>query len=116
MGYDAEKKVATGIAAVTPSSATPVPGKSTLVQASGAAPLPPEIRAKLEAAFGRNFAGVRIHQDGLAAANGAKALTRGNDIHFAPGQFDPGSPEGLELLAHELTHVVQQSHRGPTAE
>ncbi len=63
----------------------------------------------MEAALGRNFAAVRVHQDAYAQAIGAQAFTRGTDIFFAPGRFDPGSPQGLELIGHELVHVKQQA-------
>jgi hypothetical protein len=63
----------------------------------------------MEAALGAGFAAVRVHQDAYAQAIGAQAFTRGTDIYFAPGRFDPSSPQGLELLGHELTHVKQQA-------
>src|SRR4030095_4569821 len=56
---------------------------------------------------------VRVHTDGAAAtlnrAVQAEAFTTGTDIFFAPGRYDPSSSAGRGLLAHELTHVVQQS-------
>ena len=74
-------------------------------------PLPDAIRARLESAFGHDFSHVRIHADGAAAesaeALNALAFTLGRDIYFSRGAFRPQSPDGLELLAHELTHVVQ---------
>ncbi len=65
---------------------------------------------KMESAFGgHDFSSVKIHADSAEAPKvGAKAFTRGKDIHFAPGQYNPESSKGLELLGHELTHVVQQ--------
>jgi hypothetical protein len=63
---------------------------------------------RMEALFGAGFGEVRIHQDGEAAAMGAQAFARGNHLHFQPGRYDPGSTAGLELLGHELSHVVQQ--------
>jgi len=52
---------------------------------------------------------VNIHKDSEQAPSlGALAYTQGNDVHFAPGQYDPGSQKGQELLGHELSHVVQQ--------
>jgi len=63
----------------------------------------------MERAFGTDFSAVRIHQDARAEALGARAFTRGTDIHFAPGAYQPESPSGQELLGHELAHVVQQS-------
>src|SRR5213078_4050226 len=79
--------------------------------ASGGAPLPVELRARMEALFGHRFAHVRIHTDGAAAqaaeTAGARAVTIGSHIYFARGQFTPGSEAGDRLLLHELTHVVQ---------
>ncbi len=72
-------------------------------------PLPEEVRRKMERALGADFSEVRIHVGPEAAAVGAKAFTQGTDIHFAPGEYDPGSALGLELLGHELTHVIQQA-------
>ncbi|MDA0266881.1 MAG: DUF4157 domain-containing protein [Cyanobacteria bacterium] len=71
------------------------------------------MRGKLEEAFGRDFGGVRIHAnteaDQLNRAVQAKAFTTGNDIYFKQGEYRPESRGGQELLAHELTHVVQQT-------
>jgi hypothetical protein len=75
----------------------------------GGAAMPDEVRGKMEAAFGADFSSVRIHEGPHAAALGALAYTQGTEIHFAPGQYQPGSQHGQELLGHELTHVVQQS-------
>ena len=66
-------------------------------------------QARMDQAFGEDFSEVTIHPDSPTPAGlGALAYTQGNDVHFAPGQFNPESPEGLSLLAHELAHVVQQ--------
>lgn len=73
------------------------------------APLSPTARQKLEAAFGADFSAVRVHEDGLAEAHGAKAYAEGTELHFAPGHYDPDSEAGLALIGHELAHVVQQS-------
>jgi len=71
-----------------------------------------ETRAFFESRFSRDFSGVRIHSDSRAAqsarAVNAHAYTVGSDIAFAPGKFTPRTREGRSLLAHELTHVVQQ--------
>jgi hypothetical protein len=75
----------------------------------GGAEMPEDVRAKMEAAFGMDFSPVRVHEGPHAEAIGALAYTRGTDIHFAPGQYQPRSQRGQELLGHELTHVVQQS-------
>ena len=82
-----------------------------LEQSSGA-PLPLPVRAPFERLFRTSFAEVAIDTDAPAAeataAVGAAALTLGPRIFFAPGRFRPEEPEGGSLLAHELTHVVQQ--------
>lgn len=69
-------------------------------------------RAFFESRFSHDFSGVRIHADARAGesarAVNALAYTVGRDIAFAPGRFAPGTIAGRRLLAHELTHVVQQ--------
>lgn len=71
--------------------------------------LPDNVQSKMENSFGTSFADVAIHQNDSSAANmGALAYTQGNNVHFAPGEFNPNSTEGQELLGHELAHVVQQ--------
>jgi hypothetical protein len=76
-------------------------------------PLPGDIRAFMEPRFGADFGGVRVHTGSEAAELNrriqAKAFTHGSDIHFNAGQYDPASDAGKRLLAHELTHVVQQN-------
>lgn len=68
-----------------------------------------ELQGKMENSFGTDFSGVNIHANSdKAPALNALAFTQGNDIHFAPGQYNPDSQKGQELLGHELTHVVQQ--------
>lgn len=78
----------------------------------GGRPLPEALRGKMEQGFGADFSQVRVHADGEAQALnksvGAKAFTTGSDIFFGKSGFNPASSSGQELLAHELTHVVQQ--------
>ncbi len=77
---------------------------------SGGTPLPPPVQTKMEGAFGADFSDVRVHADsGAPTQVGAVAYAQGRDIAFAPGQYDPSSQSGQELIGHELTHVVQQS-------
>ncbi|MFN7147464.1 MAG: DUF4157 domain-containing protein, partial [Myxococcota bacterium] len=75
------------------------------------APLPAEIRARLEAHFGVSLDAVRIHTDSTAAvasaAIQAHAFSTGTHVLFGQGEYRPHTTEGLELLAHEVTHVVQ---------
>ena len=69
-------------------------------------------RAQMEPAMGADFRGVRVHTGGQADTLNrdlrARAFTTGQDIFFKQGEYSPGSSSGRELLAHELTHVVQQ--------
>ena len=78
----------------------------------GGSPMPEDTRTDMESEFGSDFSGVRVHT-GPDAANmsnelGAQAFTHGNDIYFNEGKYDTGSSAGKHLLAHELTHTVQQ--------
>jgi hypothetical protein len=71
--------------------------------------MPDDVQNKMENSFGVDFSDVDIHKDSPQAPSlGALAYTQGNDVHFAPGQYNPGSKEGQELLGHELAHVIQQ--------
>ena len=82
---------------------------SRIQSASGGAPLADRTLARMESGFGASFADVRVHANSpLPARVAADAFTTGTDIHFAPGLYAPGSGAGEHLLAHELTHVVQQ--------
>ncbi len=78
----------------------------------GGAALNPELRAFFEPRFGRDFGAVRLHTGARAAAVAesirARAFTFGRDVVFGNGEFSPDSPRGRRLIAHELTHVVQQ--------
>ena len=82
------------------------------MQGSGQ-PLPMSERAFFESRFGYDFSRVRIHAGAKAAesanAINAKAFTTGQHVVFGPGEYRPGSASGRKLLAHELTHVVQQT-------
>ena len=75
-------------------------------------PLSRETVEKMENRFGEDFGDVRIHSDAQATQSAhdldAQAYTRGREIYFARGKYAPNSPEGERLIAHELTHVVQQ--------
>lgn len=79
----------------------------------GGNPLPDETRSFMEDRFDRDFSGVRVHSGSNAASMSnsiqAHAFTHGSDIYFNNGQYSPNSDSGKQLLAHELTHVVQQS-------
>jgi hypothetical protein len=83
---------------------------------SGGAALGTDVRAKMEPQLGADLSAVRVHTGGESAkaadAYGARAFTVGGDVHFAAGEFAPGSKEGDRLLAHELTHIVQGQRSG----
>lgn len=76
-------------------------------------PLPESVRSYFEPRFGINFSQIRLHTDSQAAnitqSVNAKAFSTGKDVFFNTGQYAPGIASGKRLLAHELTHVVQQN-------
>jgi hypothetical protein len=77
-------------------------------------PLDRDTRTLMEPRFGHDFSSVRVHTNSKAAASAesinAQAYTFGRNIIFGTGQYQPQNSSGQQLLAHELTHVVQQSH------
>jgi hypothetical protein len=75
----------------------------------GGSPLPSLVRSKMERALGTDLSRVRVHQGEEAESVGALAYTRGTDLHFQRGSYDPTSAPGQRLLGHELAHVVQQA-------
>lgn len=76
----------------------------------GGQPLSDETKAFMEPRFGADFGGVRVHEAPKEASDiGAQAFTHGQDIYFNSGKYNPGSSGGKELLAHELTHTIQQT-------
>ncbi|HEV8579162.1 MAG TPA: DUF4157 domain-containing protein [Thermoanaerobaculia bacterium] len=79
--------------------------------------LPAAERSFFEPRFGRDFASVRLHSgpaaSELARSVHARAFTLGDSIVFGSGQYAPGTSDGRELMAHELTHVVQQGGGAP---
>ncbi|MFC3443809.1 DUF4157 domain-containing protein [Sphingobium rhizovicinum] len=80
----------------------------------GGEPLSSDVRAHMEPRFGADFSDVRIHRDSDAAQLNsqlsARAFTYQNHIFFSRGQYQPGTSSGQHLLAHELTHTIQQGH------
>ncbi|MEO8188259.1 MAG: DUF4157 domain-containing protein [Burkholderiaceae bacterium] len=83
------------------------------VLASPGTPLEPALRLDMEQRFGHDFSRVQVHSDGAAEQSArdvnADAYTVGHDVVFGAGQFAPEADAGRRLIAHELTHVVQQS-------
>jgi outer membrane protein OmpA-like peptidoglycan-associated protein len=84
----------------------------------GGRPLSESVRAFFEPRFGLDFSDVRVHTDSQASesahAVNALAYTVGRDVVFSGGQYSPGTESGKKLIAHELTHVVQQVGAGRT--
>jgi hypothetical protein len=100
----------------SPGGAVPsAPAGPSLLAAAGSSgrPLPEGPRRDMETRMGADFGSVRIHTDRQAAemsdSLGARAFAYGRDIFFNAGQFDPASGGGRHLLAHELTHTLQQN-------
>jgi hypothetical protein len=98
----------TRVAAMVEEEQSPV---LDVVGSGGGRPLDPGTREDMESRFGADFGDVRVHtgeaaRDSAAAVH-AQAYTVGSDIVLS-GSYDPGSAQGRHLLAHELTHVVQQ--------
>jgi hypothetical protein len=83
-----------------------------VVNSGRGSPLDAGTRTDMEARFGQDFGDVRVHTDGAAHDSArsvnAQAYTVGSDVVFQQGRYDPSSDEGRHMLAHELTHVVQQ--------
>lgn len=79
----------------------------------GGQPLPGDVRNRMEQSFGADFSNVRVHTDGesdsLNRSLQSRAFTTGQDLFFKGGEYNPASRQGRKLIAHELTHVVQQS-------
>ena len=104
-----------------PAGAATVPGEEApasidrALSGSGR-PLERSLRDDMERRFGHDFSRVRVHSGATAEESardvGARAYTVGSDIVFGAGEFSPGTQAGRRLLAHELTHVVQQEARG----
>lgn len=78
----------------------------------GGSPMSEATRSEMESGFGSNFSNVRIHTDSNAVqmnkSLGSQAFTNGSDVYFNEGKYNPSSKDGKHLLAHELTHTVQQ--------
>ncbi|MBY5456442.1 DUF4157 domain-containing protein [Rhizobium leguminosarum] len=81
---------------------------------TGGEPLSSDVRGHMEPRFGADFSNVRIHRDAESASLSnqlsARAFTYQNHIFFSRDQYQPGASEGQHLLAHELTHTIQQGH------
>ena len=97
---------------------SPAPRVEDVVGAGRGSPLESSLRARLEGLLGEDFGSVRIHTDAGATASArsldAHAYTVGEDVVVQRGRYDPHTTAGLRLLAHELTHVLQQ-RSGPVS-
>jgi hypothetical protein len=83
-----------------------------VVGSGGGSPLDTETRGLMESRLGHDFSGVRVHTDAKAHESAqsinAQAYTVGDDVVFQSGKYEPSTDSGRHVLAHELTHVVQQ--------
>jgi hypothetical protein len=99
-----------------PSGSHDLAGLVSRAGRTGGRPLDAGTRARFAAATGRDVPGVRVHDDAEAAesarALGARAYTIGSEVVFGAGAFAPQTSGGQRLLAHELTHVIQQRDAG----
>jgi hypothetical protein len=93
--------------------------ESQIKHPAGGSPLADGVRDYMEPRFGADFSGVRVHADPSASDLNrtlhSDAFTHGQDIYMGADKYDPGSTTGRQLLAHELTHVVQQTGGGVQA-
>ena len=89
-----------------------------VVGSGGGSPLEPGVRGFMEQRLGQDFSDVRVHTGGKADESArsisAQAYTVGTDVVFRGGAYQPDTPTGQRVIAHELAHVVQQK-AGPVA-
>lgn len=114
---DDKKKVQRSPDITTAVEAVPSGIESRIASMSrGGEPLPEAVRSKMERGFAYDFGNVRVHSGpdaaGPSVALGARAFTVENHIFFRPGEFQPATPQGQKLIAHELTHTIQQQPSG----
>ena len=107
---ESQARIARSEAGLRPPANASVPANST------GAPLDHHTRGRMESSFGHDFSSVRVHTgpaaNHAAAALDANAFTAGRDVYFAAGKYNASSSDGMRLLAHELTHTVQQASVG----
>ena len=98
-----------GVGAMLEEERSPV---HDVVNSGGGSPLAPDVRDEMQGRLGHDFSDVRVHNDSPAHESAqsvnAHAYTVGSNVVFQRDKYDPGSAEGKTMLAHELTHVVQQ--------
>lgn len=112
-----QEKMVSRKADSAPGQAAPPDIESTLnASKTSGSPLTGNTRGEMEDSFGVDLGHVRLHHDSTAAQMSkglnAQAFTHGSDIYFNSSKYDEGSKAGKHLLAHELTHVVQQGYAG----
>jgi hypothetical protein len=128
IGADVRRSASTpSIGRVQRASAAPAVGaqggaldadtSSRIVRASGGGqPIGTDVRRSMETGFGADFSGVRVHTDSESSDLNERlqstAFTAGSDIFFGRGNYSPDTRSGQELLAHELTHTLQQGAAG----
>ncbi|MDE2597473.1 MAG: DUF4157 domain-containing protein [Sphingomonadales bacterium] len=100
-------------AAPTPDNvADPATEAAVKKEMSGGSPMAPDVAGFFGRRFNADFSGVRIHTDGkaenLSTRLGARAFTYGRHVFFNAGQYNPDTEDGSKLIAHELTHTIQQ--------
>ncbi|HBB95857.1 MAG TPA: hypothetical protein DC054_10740 [Blastocatellia bacterium] len=108
-----QKGIATGtVQRAEASSPATAPSSASRMSIPGGSPLPSSVRSHMEPRFGANFGNVRVHTGDSAAQQSAslnaRAFTVGDHIFFGKEKYQPQSPSGRELIAHELTHTIQQ--------
>ncbi|MBL7731680.1 MAG: DUF4157 domain-containing protein [Chitinophagaceae bacterium] len=88
--------------------------KDIIASKNAGKPMEDDVRKEMEKQFSKDFKNVRIHNDGasyeMCRKINAQAFTHGSHVYFGEGKYNPQSTEGKRLLAHELTHVVQQGN------
>src|SRR6478609_4949638 len=98
-----------GVGAMLEEERSPV---HDVVNSGGGSPLTPDVKEEMQGRLGHDFSDVRVHNDSRAHESAqsvnAHAYTVGSNVVFQRDKYDPGSAEGKTMLAHELTHVIQQ--------
>jgi len=74
----------------------------------GGQSLPETFRHEMQVSLGADLSAIRVHENHAPTHLGALSFSAGNDVYFAPGEYQPHTDDGRQLLSHELTHVVQQ--------
>lgn len=112
-GGGAKSKLQRKAESAAASAAQPRDASAVQSQLGAGHPLDSRVQSQMSSAFGYDFSGVRVHSDSGAASLSrqinARAFTVGKDVAFGSGEYQPGTPMGDALIAHELAHVVQQS-------